>query len=258
MIYLTNWKTVVYTSDKDKLFYSKLDDAVSLCLTRQRPYFFSFLSERRQVLAESYLKSVYFENYSFFGGYENSERKVLGLFFDEPDNNFPISALEFIFRSCDKLTHRDFLGALMSLGIERETVGDILVEDGRCVVFVKSELKDYIVSQIFKIGNVGINIKDADICRLPKGRGFEEISYTVSSLRLDNITAALAGFSREKTKNLILAGNVSLNFLLCQNVSRLVRENDTLTIRGKGKYILKSVLGETKKGRIRISVIHYR
>lgn len=146
----------------------------------------------------------------------------------------------------------------MSLGIERETVGDILVEDGRCVIFVKSELKDYIVSQIFKIGNVGVKIKDADINKLPLGRGFEESSYTVTSLRLDNIVAALAGVSREKTKNIILSGNVSVNFLLNQNVSHIMHEGDVLTIRGKGKYILNGVLGETKKGRIRISVIHYR
>lgn len=253
-----NWKTVAYTSDTDKLFYSKLDDAVNLCLTRQKPYFFSFLSERNQVLADNYLKSIYFENFIFFGGYENSERKMLGLFFNEPNNDFPISALEFTFRNQDKLTHRDFLGALMSLGIDRETVGDILVEDGRCIVFVKKELKDYITSQIFKIGNVGIKIKDADILKLPKGRGFDENTYTVSSLRLDNLTAVLIGLSREKTKNIILSGNVNLNFLVCQNVSQLVKQNDTLTIRGKGKFILKSVLGETKKGRIRISVIHYR
>ncbi|MEE1319695.1 MAG: YlmH/Sll1252 family protein [Ruminococcus sp.] len=248
----------MYTSDKDELFYSKLYDAVCLCLTRQKPYFFSFLSERKQALAENYLKSVCFESYSFFGGYENSERRVLGLFFDEPDDNFPVSALEFTFRTCDKLTHRDFLGALMSLGIERETVGDILVEDGRCVLFVKSELKEYVVSQIFKIGNVGVKIKDADISRLPQGRGFEEISYTVTSLRLDNIVSALAGVSREKTKTIILTGNVSLNYLQNQNVSHIMHEGDVLTIRGKGKYILSGILGETRKGRIRISVLYYR
>lgn len=248
----------MYISDKDELFYSKIDDAIYLCLTRQKPYFFSFLSERKQVLAMEYLKSVCFENFDFYGGYENSERKVLGLFFDEQKTEFPVSAIEFCYRKCDKLTHRDFLGALMSLGIERETVGDILVEDGRCIVFVKSELKDYIVSQLFKIGNTGVKIKDADIRNLPKGRGSEENIYVVSSLRLDNIVAAITDLSREKTKTLILSGNVSHNFLQTQNVSLIVNSGDTLTIRGKGKFILNGVLGETRKGRIRISVIHFR
>lgn len=247
----------MYTSDNDKLFYSKLDDAIYLCNVKQKPYFMSFMSERRQAVASEYLKTVCFDNYSFFGGYENSERKVLGLFFDET-TDFPVSAIEFKFRSCDKLCHRDFLGALMSLGIERETVGDILVEDGRCVVFVKNELKEYIVSQLFKIGNVGVKLTDANINNLPKGRGYDETFYTVSSLRLDNIISAVTGLSREKTKTLILSGDVSYNFIPSQNVSLTVKESDSFTIRGKGKYILNGILGETRKGRIKISVIHFR
>ncbi len=247
----------MYTSDKDKLFCSKLDDAVELCLKRQKPYFFSFMSERRQAVATQYLNSIYFENFSFFGGYENSERKVLGLFFDSVAD-FPVDAVQFSYRKCDKLSHRDFLGALMSLGIERETIGDILVEDGRCVVFVKSEIKDYITTQIFKIGNVGVKIsfpKDDD---LPKGRGFDENDYTVSSMRLDNIVAAVTGLSREKTKSVILSGTVGYNYIPTQNVSQTVCEGDVITIRGKGKFVVKGVLGETKKHRIRISVIHFR
>ena len=247
----------MFISDNDKLFYSKLDDAIYLCNVRQKPYFMSFMSERRQAVASEYLKTVCFDNYLFFGGYENSERKILGLFFDEV-TEFPISAIEFNFRSSDKLSHRDFLGALMSLGIERETVGDILVEDGRCIVFVKSELKDYIVSQLFKIGNVGVRIIEANLNHLPEGRGYDEAFYTVSSLRLDNIISAVTGLSREKTKILILSGNVSYNFIPNQNVSLILKEKDSFIIRGKGKYIINGILGETRKGRIKISVIHFR
>lgn len=248
----------MYISDRDKLFCSKLDDAVELCLTRQKPYFFSFISERKQVVAEDYLKSIYFENYAFFGGYENSERKVLGLFFDEPCNDdFPVSPIVFKYRKCDKLSHRDFLGALMSLGIEREAVGDILVGEGRCVVFVKSELKDYITTQISKIGNVGFSFEEFKESDLPKGRGKEEKVYIVSSLRLDNVVAAISGLSREKTKALILSGCVGVNFVPTQNVSQTLKNETTLTIRGRGKFILNGVLGETKKNRIRISVLHY-
>lgn len=248
----------MYISDRDKLFCSKLDDAVELCLTRQKPYFFSFISERKQIVAEDYLKSIYFENFAFFGGYENSERKVLGLFFDEPCNDdFPVSPIVFKYRKCDKLSHRDFLGALMSLGIEREAVGDILVGEGRCVVFVKSELKDYITTQISKIGNVGFSFEEFKESDLPKGRGKEEKVYIVSSLRLDNVVAAISGLSREKTKALILSGCVGVNFVPTQNVSQTLKNETTLTIRGRGKFILNGILGETKKNRIRISVLHY-
>ena len=209
----------MYTSDNDKLFLSQLDDGVYLCQQRQKPYFFPFLSERKQAVAKRYLDSSGFLTYRFYGGYEDSERKVLGLYFYDEIEDFPVTALEITFRKADKLTHRDFLGALMSLGIERDTVGDILVEDGRCVVFVKSEISSYITSQLFKIGSAGVKIKEADPDTLPKGRG---------------------------------------NFLPCDNVSKAIESGDSLSIRGKGKYKINGVLGETKKHRTRLSIIHYR
>lgn len=184
---------------------------------------------------------------------------MLGVFYNEPEQSaFPISAIEFKYRVCDKLTHRDFLGTLMSLGIERDTVGDILVENGRTVVFVKSELKDYIESQIFKIGGAGVKIVPPNLANLPQGRGTEEMSLTVSSLRFDNIVAAVSGLSRDKTAKLILSGETTLNFVVTQNVSCRVKDGDTFTIRGKGKFKLDKVLGETKKGRHKILVIHFR
>lgn len=249
----------MFTSDDDKQLVAQLNDGIDLCLTRQKPYFMPFMSERKQAVLFSELKKAYFDNYLFFGGYGNSERKMLGLFFDEPcEDCFPISAVEFSFRKCDKLTHRDFLGALMSLGIERETVGDILVENGRAVVFVKTELSDYIMSQISKVGSVGVKVDDADLSKLPQGRGFEEKTYIVSSLRLDNIVAAVCRLSREKTRTVIMADSVCVNFEETKNVSLNLKEDDVFTIRGKGKFVLKSILGTTGKGRIRISVIHYK
>lgn len=246
----------MFTSDL-KLFNSKLDDAVYLCEKRHSPYFTSFFTEEEQAYARQYLKSVHYDNYSFFGGYDNSERKVLGLFYDEPQP-FPVKAILFTFRKNDKLTHRDFLGSLMSLGIQRDTVGDILVEDGRAVVFVKSEIRDYISSQISKVGRVGVAVSSFDASDLPQGRGFEEKEFTVSSMRLDNIVSAVSGLSREKAKNLLISGSVSVNHLPCQKISRVLNEGDKLTIRGKGKYEICGVNGVTKKHRIRISIIYYR
>ena len=223
----------------------------SLCFTRQKPVFSQFLTESQQALAQKVLQSIYFENYVFFGGSESSERKVLGVFYDEPERSaFPVSAIEFKYRPCDKLTHRDFLGTLMSLRI--------LVDNGRTVVFVKSKLKDYIESQIFKVGGAGVKIVQPNLNSLPQGRGTEEMSLTVSSLRYDNIVAAVSGLSRDKTAKLILSGETTLNFAVTQNVSCTVKEGDTFTIRGKGKFKLDKILGVTKKGRHKISVIHFR
>ncbi len=249
----------MYTSDIDRQLFSKIDDGIELCCIRQKPYFIFFMSERKQYIAQQYLKSVGFDNYTFFGGYENSERKMLGLFFNDKDIKcFPIYAIEFSFRNCDKLNHRDFLGALMSLGLERDTIGDILIEDGRCIVFVREELKDYITSQVFKIGNVGVKVNIADLSKLPQGRGMIENNYVVSSLRLDNIVAAVCKISREKTRSMILSGNVCVNYSEVKNVSFNLKPDDIFTIRGKGKFILSGILGNTGKGRLRISVIYFR
>lgn len=252
----------MYTSNEDELFCSKVEDIVSLSQTRQKPVFSHFMSERKQALAVSVLKKLRFENYVFFGGYEESERKILGVFFYDFDTEdcslFPVSPIEFRFRQCDKLTHRDFLGALMSLGIERDTIGDILVEDGRCIVFVKTELKDYIESQIFKIGRTGVKIVECNLSDLPVGRGMETREFTVSSLRLDNIVAAVCGLSRDKTNKLILSGVVSHNYQPEQNVSKLLKQGDSVIIRGKGKFILDKIFGLTKKGRTKITVLYYK
>ena len=245
-------------SDNDALFISKLDDGVYLCEKRRRAYFFPFLSEREQMIARRHLDGAGFHSYAFSGGYDSAERKMLGLFFENREEPFPLCAVGLEFRRGFKLTHRDFLGALMSLGIERETVGDILVEDGRCVIFVKEEIKDYVTSQLFKVGNVGVKITGADPGDLPQGRGFDEKECTVASLRLDAVVAAMTGLSREKTKSLVLSELVSLNHSPCRNTSQPVSEKDVITVRGKGKYIINGVLGETKKHRIKLSVIHYR
>ena len=249
----------MYTSDNDdRLFLSKLDDAVYLCEKRGRAAFLPFMSERKQALAKQHLSGLHFEAYRFFGGYEGAERRMLGVFCENGEEPFPISALEITFRKSDRLTHRDVLGALMGLGIERDTVGDILVEDGRCVVFVKSDICGFITSQLFKIGSAGVKTGELEESRLPAGRGFDEITITVSSMRLDTVVASLAGLSREKTKSLILSDKVALNHMGCSNISRTLCEGDMLTIRGKGKYVIHGVIGETKKHRLIISVLHYR
>lgn len=249
---------MAYTSDNDALFISKLDDGVYLCEKRRRAYFFPFLSEREQMLAQRHLEGTGFRSFAFNGGYGSAERKMLGLFYESREEPFPLCAVGLEFRRSFKLNHRDFLGALMSLGIERETVGDILVEDGRCVIFVKEDIKEYITSQLFKVGNVGVKITPADTENLPQGRGFDEKDCTAASLRLDAVVAAMTGLSREKTKSLILSELVALNYAPCRNISQPVREKDVITVRGKGKFIINGVLGETKKHRIKISIIHYR
>lgn len=241
--------------DEQTILLARLQDAVDLCHKRHKPQFIGFLNESQRLFIEKLTSQIGFKNYMFWGGHAASERVVFGAFPDyiEPNEHaFPIRTITAAFRKCDQLSHRDFLGALLSLGIERETLGDFLLEDGRCVLFVRAEICDYILMQIKKVGRVGVTLTEGAEIPLPAGRGFAEFSFVVASLRLDCVTAALVGYSREKSSNAIKAGLVTHNDHIALSTSQTVNMGDVIAIRGKGKFVLDRIGSITKKGRLSI------
>lgn len=215
-----------------------------------------FLNQRQQVILEEKLKGSGFEGFLFYGGYADAERKILGLFPPYSDNSlesFPIASLDFTFREEDNLTHRDFLGALMSLGIKREMIGDIIVLKGKAVAFVYKTVAT-LVYELTRIGKIGVRVSEHNtLIELPQ-KSFSEISGTVSSLRLDCVVAFAVKISREKAHNLIKSTGVDLNY--CKNFEpdSHISEGSVFSVRGFGKYKLFSVGATTKKDRIHITV----
>lgn len=244
------------------LLKAKIIDAVNLCRLRQKPCFVGFLTEEEASTALSVLKSLDFENYMLFGGYEGATRLCLGTFPDgiAPDfSAFPIKAIEFNYSSQYRtLTHRDYLGAVMSCGISRETIGDILVENGRCVIFCKDTVFKYIMEQVTKVGNVGVTVNTADVNNLPEVKEPIQIIITISSMRVDVIVASLATLSRENASKAIAQGLVFLNGIQVTSQSIKLKDGDRLVIRKKGKYIIDNITGTTKKGKLRVSVNYFR
>jgi RNA-binding protein YlmH len=244
------------SNSDDSILEAKLQDAVELCYSNNCAYFVGFLDEREAALTKEIMKRCGFENYMLWGGYEASERVVFGVFPDymTPDTTaFPITPLTALFRKSDILSHRDFLGALMGAGIERDTLGDILVEEGRCVLFIRPEIAQYILLQITKIGRVGVKLTQGMQEPLPQGQIFAPLSAVVASSRLDCMVAALTCISREKASALITAGSVMLNHKEETSVSANVHDGDKLSIRGKGRFILDRIGPDTKKGRLSIA-----
>lgn len=244
----------------DTILEAKLQDAVRLSFSGGRPRFVGFLDERQADAARAVMNKICFENYMLWGGHSGSERVVFGAFpdFQDPDPSaFPIVAVTARFRKADVLTHRDFLGALLSHGINRETLGDFLVEEGRGILFVREEIADFLMSQVEKVGRVGVKLSLGAEEPLPLGRQMEERSCVVSSLRLDCIVAAVLGVSREKSASLISSGMVSLNHAETLAPAQQVKEGSKLSIRGKGRYILSGIGRVTKKGRLGITVQKY-
>ncbi len=221
------------------------------------PRFSAFLNEREAVVAGCAVKG----KPCFFGGYDGAMRTVCGFvegtYAQElsPEDIFPISAVTFSFRKSDSLSHRDILGALMSLEIKRELLGDILTAEGYAVVFVH-ENAVRLVSSVDKIGRVGVTAEIGVTRPLPEQK-VQRTETTVSSLRLDCVVSAAVNTSRERSASLIKSGMVNADFSPCTNVSAEVKENTVISVRGSGRYRLTEISGETRKGRLRITIEKY-
>lgn len=238
----------------DEALASRFRDAVRLSQNGQAR-FLGFLDEREATAAESFAKRNGLSNVLLWGGYPGAERVMFGAFpeFLEPDGAaFPIAAVTARYRTCDRLSHRDFLGALLHAGLSRAALGDILAEEGRCVFFCRAELADFLLSQVEKIGGVGVRLTQGFEEPLPAAHRFEEWSAVVASARLDCTVAAAAGTSREKAAELIRSGLVQQNHAAVLSPDAAVREGDKLSVRGKGRFVLDRLGPVTKKGRLSI------
>ena len=138
----------------------------------------------------------------------------------------------------------------MALGIKRETVGDILIENGRAVVFVLDDIADYILSEVSKIGRIGVTLFSGFEEPLPQRNELKEFTETVASLRLDCVVSAIAGISRGLATEKINNGFVAINSVTVEKSTKLVTNGDIITVRGSGKFIIDASTDRTKKDRI--------
>ena len=225
----------------DRLLLSKAYDAIELSERRNIPRFLGFLNEHESMYLMSHLPKR--ADIRFYGGYDGAVRLMLGAGAD--DDSFPVTALEFTYKPEYDLRHRDFLGALTALGIRRDTVGDILTSPGRTVVFVRDDIAPFILS-------------NADTSDLPVPDDTEELTFTLSSLRLDAFVARAANLSRDKAAVLIHTDMVAVDHVTVNDTAARLREGAVVTIRRYGKFVLTGSLGASRKGKLRIAVTHYK
>ncbi|MGN0620929.1 MAG: RNA-binding protein [Porcipelethomonas sp.] len=246
-------------SDDEKALSARIDDMLRASGRRGAVYS-SFMDERQCAVSEKLLKERFSENYRFFGGYDNAQRKVLCVYDDyfmPEDKEFPVSPVTFSYRRSYTLTHRDFLGALMGLRLRRDALGDIIVGTGMAQVFVLSSVKEVVLSEITKIGPVGVEADDNCEILLSAEQNFREITGTVASLRLDSVLSLSLGKSRTQTAQIISSAEVRVNFFPVSDRSYEMKQGDIFSVRGFGKFRLEKVSGVTKKGRIHIAVLKY-
>ena len=174
-------------------------------------------------------------------------------------DQIPIRALKIRGSGFKNLTHRDFMGGILSLGIDRSVIGDIAVtSESEALVMVHEKIAPFLLTELKKIGRDAVKVEEWDIAppfEIPRQYADEPI--VVSSPRLDGVVKALTGKSRELAAEMVRSGLVELEYKQTDNVSAEVREGMILSIRGFGKYVIGHTSGTTKSGRIRISCKKY-
>ena len=198
-----------------------------------------------------------------WGGREDCERLMLR--FGDPrdigyEEEYPIRIVRIAPKAAkfaEQLTHRDFLGAVMNLGIERSAVGDILVHENVAYAYVVERLSNYIVESLDRVRHTAVVCEVIDELPAEAAPDIVRVSLNVPALRLDCIVARLFGLSREKAKNLFSSGHVSLGGRECTSPDRSPAEGDIVSVRGFGKFVFYEATGETKKGRLNVDVGRY-
>ena len=245
-------------SEEERLLLSRVWDKREQCRLRNIPTATAFLSPQEQAAAQHLLNALgYREGYVLWGGYDGAERKRL-LFLPEwmaePDGT-EIAAVRAACRSGGDLTHRDFLGSLMALGLTREKIGDILVESGGCQVLVDPLSLDFLTQSWDSAGRERLTVTPLPLEELTVPQAaVKEVRDTVSSLRLDNVLASGFGLSRGKAAEAVEKGAVQVNYTVCQKPDKPVSAGDVITCRGLGKCVLDTVGSPTKKNRLPVVI----
>lgn len=195
--------------------------------------------------------------YTVDGGYKESERKVVFIYpfymeYEDIEETLRFIQIEgnFKFKS---ISHKDYLGSLLNLGIKREKVGDIIIHDNFCQVIVSNDICDFILMNLEKVARNSVKLKEIsrkEIIYNPPN--FKEISFTVSSSRLDCIISGLYNISRQESSKLINAEKVQVNYEKITSCSKEIKSGSIISVRGKGRSKIINIGELTKKGKIRV------
>lgn len=255
-------------TEEDKLLIAKILDKITCCKTKNKIVYTDFLNIHEKNIAQKLLKEYEDINYTFFGGYEDAEREILILFPNKIDKNMleknyknilEIIQIDLPEDLYGNYEHRDYLSAIIKLGVVRAKIGDILVTQKGAQIILVKELSDFFInnlSQLTRFNKAILTVHPLeDIVK--KEINFKEINVILSSLRLDKFVAELGKCSRNKANDLILEGRVLINSENEFKPSKTIKEKDIITVRGKGKFIFDSIEKTTKNGKFVVKIQKY-
>lgn len=255
---VTHHKNIV---DKEGVFLKSLD-LISNVLKFHESIVTPFLTPEMRVVLEEVIRFEPEIECLGFGGFDGAERQKLGVFqsYAQPPEPYEfLKLLRISYRQqFNQLSHRDCLGAILGLGISRQKIGDINVTDSYIDVIVDPEITQYILMNLEKVGRAGVKVEAIDLSQISrieiKTKVFND---TVKSLRLDAIVASGFKTSRNDAQGMIDAGLVRVNYKEALNTSMILNQGDLISVRGKGRFMLTEIEGQTRKDRVRVVLTHY-
>ena len=247
---------------EELLLQKRLVELSRIAYTREIVTFSEFLNLNELNILHTTPKNMLLSQYKTYGGYGLSERQMAAFLPDALyyDYQYPIQIIEISpvnRKFAEELSHREYLGAVMNLGIERCKLGDILIEDGKAILFAKEELAGYIMEHLTRIRHTTVKTSILPAFEDSYEPRYEELKGTVASVRLDTVLSLAYPLSRSKVTGLIEGARVFVNGKLVTSNGYRLKEGDILSVRKMGRIGYNGILSETKKGRYMVSIRKY-
>lgn len=247
---------------EENLLKNRLLELAKSADRRGIPFYTDFLNLNEQNILHTMERQFGTVQVESFGGYELAERRIFGFQGRDSycDMEFPAVVVQITVKNekySDKLTHRDYLGAILNLGIDRSKVGDIILDFPDAYVFCKTEIGQFLANSLEKVKHTQVDSRITKEQAFEVKPKYEEIRKSISSIRLDAILAAAFGGSRSSLSGLITSEKVFVNGkLVCSN-SYGLKEGDIVSVRGYGKFRFQEIQAQTKKGRTYVLLQKY-
>lgn len=226
--------------------------------------FTNFLGLNEQDVFWKMERELCHAGYVLYGGAQETDRRMVRFGNVEElgyEVDFPIVCVHIqplLVKFADDLSHRDFLGALMNLGIERSTLGDIRVGEKEAYLFCLDSIAEYICENLTQVKHTHVKCKIVDAAMEVPEEKPEQKQVQVASMRVDAVTAKVYNKSRESCLELFRSQKVYVDGRLCENNSRLLKPGETVNARGYGKFLVLGEARETRKGKLALEVAIYR
>ena len=246
-----------------EIIKNRLSELAKRAYEKQIYTYTDFLAMDEISVFLSMKKQIGYVPYTLFGGTCGCERQIVRFGSEELcgyGEDMPIKIVKaepVNAKFAEKLTHRDFLGALLALGIDRQAVGDIIIKDSTAYIFCLENMAGYIAENFKQVRRTNITCSFAEGLPEDAALQLKEVTVQVSSERIDAVIAHVWHLSRGVSAELFGKELVYVNSALCLNSGKKPNEGDIISVRRMGRFIYNGVIGTTKKGKLNVSVSVY-